>query len=98
MQSTTEINIWVLAEDTALMGYHIPAEVLSQLMLDLYNHYTLCVLQTNVCYLIFIAAKNEQLFPNADKFDPARWARDEPNPFAVLPFGFGPRSCYGEWL
>lgn len=98
MQSTTEANVRVLAEDTALMGYHIPAEVYIILskMSDLYNYYhALCVLQTNVFYLSFIAAKNEQLFPNADKFDPARWARDKPNPFAVLPFGFGPRSCYG---
>ena len=52
-------------------------------------------MQTNVVYLTFIAGMNEKLFPNPDKFDPERWARDKPNPFAVLPFGFGPRACYG---
>ena len=44
----------------------------------------------------FLAGRNEQLFPNPEKFDPARWARDKPHPFAVLPFGFGPRACYGN--
>ena len=52
--------------------------------------------QTNVWYLSCVAGKDEQLFPNAEKFDPARWARDKPNPFAILPFVFGPRSCYGN--
>ena len=56
------------------------------------------ILQTNVWYLAFIPAKDERIFPNPEKFDPARWARDRPNPFATLPFGFGPRSCYGEQL
>ena len=53
-------------------------------------------MQTNILYINSIAAKNEQLFPNAKKFDPGRWARDKPDPFAILPFGFGPRSCYGQ--
>lgn len=58
--------------------------------------YSLLYMQTNFVYLNFLTAKNEQYFPNPERFDPARWARDKPNPFAVLPFGFGPRSCYGE--
>lgn len=53
-------------------------------------------LQTNVAYLNSVIGKNEKLFPNPENFDPARWARDKPNPFALLPFGFGPRNCYGN--
>ena len=54
------------------------------------------LMQTNVGFLNSIAGKNEQLFPNSEKFDPERWARDKPNPFAVLSFGFGARNCYGK--
>ena len=52
-------------------------------------------MQTIVIYSNYTAAKNEKLFPNPEKFDPERWKRDERNAFAMLPFGFGPRSCYG---
>lgn len=54
------------------------------------------ILQTNVSYLNSVIGKNEKLFPNPENFDPERWARDKPNPFALLPFGFGPRNCYGK--
>ena len=30
------------------------------------------------------------------KFDPERWKRDESHAFAIQPFGFGPRGCYGK--
>ena len=55
-------------------------------------------MQTNVGYMNFIIGKNEQYFPKPEEFDPQRWTRelDKPNPFALLPFGFGPRACYGE--
>lgn len=37
-------------------------------------------------------------FPNPDQFDPHRWSKKakEIHPFAAIPFGFGPRSCYGR--
>ena len=60
-------------------------------------HGHICI-QTNVGYLNFIIGKNEQFFPNPEKFDPARWTRDKPNPVALLPFGFGPRICYGNYV
>lgn len=62
-----------------------------------YKEYFLCVVQTNVSYLNSVVGKNEKLFPNPENFDPERWIRDKPNPFALLPFGFGPRNCYGEF-
>ena len=53
-------------------------------------------MQTSLVYLNSVAAKNKDIFPNPEVFDPERWTRDKPNPFALLPFGFGPRMCYGE--
>ena len=44
----------------------------------------------------FVIGKKEEYFPNPEIFDPDRWGRDKPNPFALLPFGFGPRACYGK--
>ena len=37
-------------------------------------------------------------FPNPECFDPHRWCKgaQEIQPFASLPFGFGPRGCYGR--
>ncbi len=50
-------------------------------------------------------ARNEELFPGAEHFTPERWLRDENNEieinsFASQPFGYGSRSCIGEytWL
>ena len=106
MQPTIDVGVRVLAEDTSLMGYHIPAEVrmltwcslhinCSQLYIVLYRTIAYNI-QTGFYYMAFIASMDERLFPNPEKFDPERWARDKPNPFAILPFGFGPRSCYGK--
>ena len=58
--------------------------------------YVTSLLQTNIVYVNTVAAKKESLFPNPDKFDPERWARDKPHPFSILLFGFGARSCYGK--
>ncbi|GFT88830.1 probable cytochrome P450 49a1 [Nephila pilipes] len=46
---------------------------------------------------IFLDEKN---FKNADKFIPERWLnrQEKPDPFAFVPFGFGPRSCIGKRL
>ena len=45
-----------------------------------------------------MAGKKETIFSNPEIFDPERWARDKPNPFGILNFGYGPRSCYGELM
>ena len=41
---------------------------------------------------------NPRDFPNPEHFDPHRWSRDSKDihPFAAIPFGFGPRGCYGR--
>jgi cytochrome P450 len=44
----------------------------------------------------------EKYCPEADKFIPERWLKNEPqyskrpHPFASLPFGYGPRMCIGR--
>ena len=52
-------------------------------------------LQTTVTYSIFAGGRDSSLFRDPFKFDPERWKRDDTHAFAVQPFGFGPRSCYG---
>ena len=63
------------------------------------NYIHVFTLQTQIQYSNFEAGKNEDIFPNPDNFDPDRWRRDEDNrsAFAFLPFGFGPRACYGTY-
>ena len=42
-----------------------------------------------------------QVYPEPEKWDPARWARDKPDPSYFVPFVFGPRACIGKdffWL
>ena len=44
-------------------------------------------------------SKDERLFKDPVSFIPERWNKgveDKIHPFSSLPFGFGPRSCYGE--
>uniref|UniRef100_A0A1X7UA25 Cytochrome P450 n=1 Tax=Amphimedon queenslandica TaxID=400682 RepID=A0A1X7UA25_AMPQE len=36
------------------------------------------------------------LFKDPLKFNPDRWTTDDIHPFTVLPFGFGPRGCWGR--
>ena len=58
--------------------------------------FMIIIMQTNIVYLNSVAGKDPKNFPNPTVFDPERWARDKPHPFALLLFGFGPRGCYGE--
>ncbi len=49
-------------------------------------------------YSIYTASKSDKIFEEPTKFKPERWMRkDGPqqHPFSLLPFGFGPRQCYG---
>ena len=52
--------------------------------------------QSNIYYSTYASGRDEQLYKDAEKFDPDRWGSSDINAFAQLPFGFGPRSCYGN--
>ena len=38
---------------------------------------------------------NPQYFKYPYKYNPDRWLNDNIHPFDHLPFGFGPRACWG---
>ena len=39
--------------------------------------------------------QDPNLFKDPQQFNPDHWATDDIHPFTVLPFGFGPRGCWG---
>ena len=55
-------------------------------------------MQTQVITVMNTIAHNKDIFEDPMAFLPDRWNRDSKkiHPFASLPFGFGPRACYGE--
>jgi cytochrome P450 len=44
---------------------------------------------------IFLIHDNEELFPNARRFDPDRFLGDRPDNYTWIPFGGGTRRCIG---
>lgn len=43
-------------------------------------------------------SQDDKIFKDPGEFKPDRWNKDAEkklHPFSNLPFGFGPRSCYG---
>jgi len=46
-----------------------------------------------------ISCYNKEYFSEPKVFNPNRWSKSEESvhPFTSLPFGFGPRGCYGEY-
>jgi cytochrome P450 len=51
---------------------------------------------------VLMMSNMEKYYPEADKFIPERWLKDDPqhskraHPFTTMPFGFGPRMCIGR--
>lgn len=51
--------------------------------------------------MMYMMARDESLFEEAEKIKPERWIRSpstkqQRNPFSFIPFGFGPRMCIGR--
>ena len=42
------------------------------------------------------ANKKSDIYNQPDRFNPDRWSNDKINPYASVPFGVGPRSCWGK--
>ena len=60
---------------------------------------SLLSLQTFLAMNMTSMSRDSQIFKDPRKYDPDRWNKDsseETHPFSSLPFGFGPRSCYGQ--
>jgi cytochrome P450 len=56
---------------------------------------------TNITIFIYGIHRDENVFPNSEKFDPERFAdqnliTDERSPFAYIPFSAGSRNCIGK--
>lgn len=53
---------------------------------------------TPVIFSQYITHHRADLFDDPDTFNPDRWAKITPSPYAYLPFGAGPRMCIGAPL
>ena len=53
--------------------------------------------KTTIVVPYYAMGRDTRYFSNPEEYNPDRWDRDlkEHHPFASLPFGFGPRACYG---
>ena len=76
----TTATIRTAVSDFSLFGYHIPAG-------------------TAVAVNFYTCGQDSKYFITPEKFIPSRWLesnKEEHHPFATIPFGFGPRTCYGR--
>ena len=74
----------------------------------LYNCFVHCRLtimcvpfKTMVMYSIYTASRDPKYVENPTSFKPERWTKnseEDIDAFISLPFGFGPRSCYGNYV
>ncbi|KAL9965313.1 hypothetical protein ACROYT_G029094 [Oculina patagonica] len=70
----------VITQDVVLSGYQVPSG-------------------TTVIYSNYLSGRSEKLFKFPLEFKPERWLNEDLgkiHPFAILPFGVGPRMCLGR--
>ena len=53
---------------------------------------------TAVAVNLYTCGQDSKYFSSPEKFIPSRWLENDKkeHPFATIPFGFGPRTCYGR--
>jgi cytochrome P450 len=51
--------------------------------------------RTTIGFSHYITHHMAEIFPEPEKFNPARWSNHEPSPYEYLPFGAGSRTCMG---
>ena len=58
---------------------------------------TVLYFQTFISHNGMLMGRDPEIFPEPESYKPERWDRESntSHPFAVLPFGFGPRMCPG---
>ena len=100
----------ILKTDTILNGYRVPQGVTKQIIL--FNIFNInyvefiwrVILQTNVITQNQVICRLPEYFSDPNSYIPERWLRSDEsnknttNPFLVIPFGHGPRSCIARRL
>lgn len=54
--------------------------------------------QTRIIFSHYMTHHMPEVYPEPERFDPARWEAIHPSPSEYLPFGAGPRTCLGSSL
>lgn len=54
--------------------------------------------ETPIVFSQFMTHHMPELYPDPESFQPERWETLDPQPYAYLPFGAGPRMCLGTSL
>ena len=56
-------------------------------------------MQTQMVYSTYTASRDPKYVDDPTSFKPERWSKgstEDLDAFVSLPFGFGPRNCYGN--
>jgi ecdysteroid 25-hydroxylase CYP302A1 len=92
----------ILNHDTIFGGYLVPKNVKIYYFLKFEKFKYDFIFQTTVVSQNLVACRLEENFPNALQFKPERWLKttnqQKVNPYLVIPFGHGMRSCIARRL
>lgn len=95
---TVPITARTTDQEIEIHGYQIPPKV-SVNSIVIQCALMMSVLQTLILHSTYTASLNPKYVEDPHSFKPERWAKDSTEDidgFVSLPFGFGPRSCYGD--